>query len=71
VQLAALVDGWRRDAAETYSSASEGSGYHQGYAEALDRCAQALRMVLDTPRRTVQIDHRSGDRFRNDDHLDI
>ena len=59
-QIAALRDGWKRDAAQARRASSQGKRegtaegndlyrWHQGYADALERCAEALRLLEDQP----------------------
>jgi len=49
VQLDALIDGWQKARLAALSSPDEGMdmAYNEGYAAALDRCIQALRMLRD------------------------
>ena len=48
-QMAALETTWRKDAAETRAAARstrhQDGDYREGYADALDRCVQALRAL--------------------------
>ena len=53
-EIAALRDGWKRDAAQARmaSSYAQRTGndlyrWHQGYADALERCAEALGLLED------------------------
>jgi len=51
VQVSALIDGWQRERAERVEmgagAPAREQGYHEGYADALDRCVQALKMLRD------------------------
>ena len=41
----ALIKGWQQEIAENRHL---NTGYHQGYADALDRCVQALKLLKET-----------------------
>ncbi len=45
VQISAWIDGWQQEIAENRHL---NTGYHQGYADALDRCVQALKLLKET-----------------------
>jgi len=49
-QITALIDGWQREKAQRNDLAdgmfTDGNkSYQQGYADALDRCVQGLKML--------------------------
>jgi hypothetical protein len=53
VQIKAMIGTWERERAERRSlrdsMATEGNhSYQDGYADALDRCVQALKLLEDT-----------------------
>ena len=46
VQIQALINGWKTEVKERREDVDDsGSRYQQGYADALDRCVQALRIL--------------------------
>lgn len=61
VQADAMIRTWQREIAENRQASARGkrentaegrdlARYHQGYADALDRCVQALRLLQDSVR---------------------
>jgi hypothetical protein len=51
-QIAAFIDAWKRERAERLDladgMATDGNkSYQQGYADALDSCVQALKLLAD------------------------
>ena len=54
LQITALIDGWQREKAERNDLAdgmfTDGNkSYQQGYADAMDRCVQALKLLAGAP----------------------
>jgi hypothetical protein len=52
LQIAALIENWQREKAERNDladgMATDGNkSYQQGYADALDRCVQSLKLLGD------------------------
>lgn len=50
VQITAFIEGWQREKAERLNLADSmftdgNKSYQQGYADALDRCVQALKLL--------------------------
>jgi hypothetical protein len=53
VQIQALIDSWKEERAERLELASgmatDGNkSYQQGYADALDRCIQGIKLLRDS-----------------------